>query len=221
MPAISKFLFEHSFEAVQKGQDKSAPSMPPRNNFTAAEHEAAKKASFAGGHAAGRAEAVAEAEQVAATTLQTLAGTVKHILAQADQLHAERSRVAIAAVSTMARKLFPALAERHGVAEIEALLGECLAQLHDEPRIVVRLNDLVLDPVRRHLDRLIASLGYTGRVVLLADETLSVSDAKIEWADGGAERDTQRIWAELDAAIQRFVDKGAEPSAEPLPSPAS
>ena len=45
-----------------------------------------------------------------------------------------------------------------------------------------------------------------GRIVLLADETLGLGDARVEWADGGAERDTGRLMRDIDGALARALD---------------
>jgi hypothetical protein len=50
----AKFLVQTRFEAGMR------PAPAPRNNFTAAELEAARKAGEQAGHAAGRAKAMAE-----------------------------------------------------------------------------------------------------------------------------------------------------------------
>jgi flagellar assembly protein FliH len=179
MGAISKFMFEQSFDGATQ-----APAVKPRKNYTPAEYDAAVAAAREEGHEAGRAEAVGEAEQEALT--QEMAK----------------------AVATMARKLLPAFARKHGVAEIEGLVAECLGRLHEEPRIVVRVNDEVLDPVRQRLDALAATLGFAGRFVLLAADDIAPGDARVEWADGGVERDTARGWQEIETAVQRFIDEG-------------
>ena len=37
---------------------------------------------------------------------------------------------------------------------------------------------------------------------------MSPSDCRIEWADGGAEFDSGRIWQEIDRALERMLDSG-------------
>ncbi len=125
---------------------------------------------------------------------------------------------------TVVRKLFPSLAQRHGLDEVEGLVAECLGRLRDEPRVVVRVADELLDPLKAHMDRLSEHSGFEGRVVLLADEGLSDSDVRVEWADGGAERDSGRLWREIDEILARALGptrQKAEPEhAVDAPAPA-
>lgn len=205
MGAISKFMFEQSFDGASQ-----APAAKPRKNYTPAEYDAAVAAAREEGHEAGRAEAVGEAEQVAAIALKAAGEQLKALMAAAQERQEALTQEMAKAVATMARKLLPAFARKHGVAEIEGLVAECLGRLHEEPRIVVRVNDEVLDPVRQRLDALGATLGFAGRFVLLAADDIAPGDARVEWADGGVERDTARGWQEIETAVQRFIDEGPE-----------
>ncbi len=207
MPAISKFLFETSFEAQRLGE---APPPRPRQNYPAAEVEALRDAAHADGVAAGIAQAMASIEAAASDTLTAIGGHLEAFAATVSAQENARTRELVGVVATIAKKLVPGLIERHGLAEIEALLGECLARLHDEPRIVVRVADAALDALRPRLDTLAASIGFTGRIIAIGDPTLPAGDAKIEWADGGAERDSARAWADIDGHIARFLDTWPE-----------
>ena len=77
----------------------------------------------------------------------------------------------------------------------------------DEPRIVVRVNDSLLDTLRERLDGIAAGAGFAGRLVLLADPALSPGDARIEGADGGVERTPGAVQAEISAAVDRYLAK--------------
>lgn len=207
MPAISKFLFETSFEAQRPGD---APPPRPRQSYPAAEVEGLREAAHADGVAAGIAQAMASIEAAAADTLANIGGRLEALTATVTAQENARTRELVGALGVIAKKLVPGLIERHGLAEIETLLGECLARLHDEPRIVVRVADATLDALRPRLDALAASIGFTGRIIAIGDPALPAGDARIEWADGGAERDSARAWADIDSHIARFLDTWPE-----------
>ncbi len=42
---------------------------------------------------------------------------------------------------------------------------------------------------------------YEGKVVILGDADLGPSDCRIEWADGGIERDVRALWEEIDHVL--------------------
>ncbi len=203
MPAISKFLFETSFDA--KGSS-TAPARPiVRRNFTAAEMEAEKAKAFAEGHKAGTADASKDAEMRATMAFEKISANIVKMIAQIEQHRTEQMQTSVMAAVTMMRKLLPALSRREEVSEIEALIADCLGRLHDEPKIIVRLNEAHVETFRQRFDALAGATGFSGRVAAVADPALSTADAGVEWANGGTERHIDQIWQEIDAIIERFT----------------
>src|SRR5690606_38658722 len=181
MAAVSKFLFDTEIDADDGAT--APPSRPDMRRYTAAEMEAASSAARAAGHAAGRAEAEAEIGRRTSESLQVIGSRLGEVLAEGAARHEAQLREAVTAATEIVRRLLPALGRREAMAEIEALIAECLARLHDEPRLVIRVADELLDPVRERIDRLAATTGFSGRVILLAEGSLRPGDARVEWAD--------------------------------------
>jgi flagellar assembly protein FliH len=208
MVAISKFLFDTDFSAATDEAARLAPR-PDARRFSAIEMDTAKAAAHAEGVAAGRAAAEQEIARRVADACTALGTRVVELMATHAAQYEAQAREAVAAATEITRRLLPSLGKREAIAEVEALIRECLARLHEEPRLVVRVADELLDPVRQHIDQLTAAAGYGGRVILFADPAIKSGDARVEWADGGAERDSAAIWRDIDSAIQRFVEGGA------------
>ncbi len=93
----------------------------------------------------------------------------------------------------------------HGLAEIEAVLGQCLESLKQEPRLVAYVHGARLDALQERLTQLSASNGFEGRVVLIGDDAMGESDCRVEWADGGVEREAGRIWRAIEEALTRYI----------------
>lgn len=206
MAAISKFLFEHEFGGAEP--TVGAPPRPDTKRYTAAEVEAAKAAAFESGVATGRSAAEREIGQRVGEVLNVIAERLGKLMEESARLHAQRMRDSIATIGEVARKLMPALAKREALSEIQTLVGECLSRLHDEPRLVVRVNDGILDALKQRIEPLAASAGFAGRLILLAENSLRETDARIEWADGGADRDVAAVWQDIESVIQRYVKEG-------------
>ena len=117
----------------------------------------------------------------------------------------------------MVRKFFPRMAQDQGLQEIEAVVRDAMMRLRDEPRIVIRVCDTLLDTVKKRVGGLASSTGFEGKIVYLADEGMDSSDVRVEWADGGAERDTGRIWQDIDEAI-RHITRTPIGSSDPAPA---
>jgi flagellar assembly protein FliH len=205
MHEATKFLFDTSFEGRTSERTKR-PDGRPVPTRTEEELEAARHESYAAGHAAGIAETRAEVETVAAQALTVISrelGTLGGV--QTAALETMRRECA-ALAHAIGRKLAPALIQRYPLVEIEALVHQCLAELHDEPRVVVRASETTIAALKSRVAEVSAHTGFPGQVVLLPDDAMQGANCRIEWADGGVERDAEALSRRLDAAIQRFLE---------------
>jgi len=205
MQEATKFLFDTSFEGRSGERAKRADGRPVPTR-TEEELEAARQESFRAGHTAGAAEVRAEVETAAAQALAVI-GRELAALGRTQSAAIEHIRRESAALAhAIGRKLAPALIQRHPLAEIEVLVRQCLAELHDEPRVVVRASEPMVATLKERIAELSAATAFPGQVVLLPDDALQGSNCRIEWADGGVERDADTLARRLDAAIQRFLE---------------
>jgi flagellar assembly protein FliH len=207
MVAISKFLFDTDFAAGDEAA-RLAPR-PDTRRFSANDLEAAKAAAYAEGVAAGRVAAEQDIARRIADACAVIGSKLDLLMKATAERGETQMREAVTAAVEIARRLLPSLGKREAIGEVEALIRECLTRLHDEPRLVVRVADELLDPVRQRIDQITGAAGYMGKIILFADPALKPGDARVEWADGGAERDGAAIWRDIDSAIQRFVEGGA------------
>jgi flagellar assembly protein FliH len=204
-----RFTFETSFDHVEN----TSARRPLERRYTPAELDAARQAALAEGHAAGRAEALAETAAATATkaaeSLARLAEGLSRMIAAADETRAETERRAVGAVQGIITKLLPGLAARDPLAEVETFAKKCLHEIIDEPRVVLRVSATLYDGLRERLDPIAAASGYAGRIILLADDFLADGDARIEWADGGAERELVRQTNEITNRLAATISAAA------------
>jgi flagellar assembly protein FliH len=225
MASTRKFLFDTSFDSdlVRRREEALATPPPPpppplepepppaEPTFSQAELLQAHEDGYADGFANGKAQAEAAVNTRLAAILEQLGGQLEQllsdVLAMADHRRDETIRIGL----TIAQKLLPDFARREGLAEIEAMIATCVAELFDEPRLVIRVNDADLDAVAAQIGDLTTARGFDGKVVLLAEKTVAPGDCRIEWADGGAERDSARLWQDIEKAAGRLLGATTAP----------
>ena len=212
MPAISKFLFAEEFVEPGIGPDGTPmPVMLRRKpkHYSEVELEIAKKAAFEEGrqmgYEAGREETLAADEHLAAQAIAVLQETLPQALEAAEHARAQADAGAVTAMGAIARKLLPTLAATHGVDEIEALARESIERLIEQPRFVVKVNPAPQKILQARIEAMAEALGFAGRIVVLPDPALPETDARIEWANGGVERNVADIWKEIEDAIERYL----------------
>ena len=207
-----KFAFDSVFVLESNNEPKARDFVTPR------ELEAARAQAREDGFAAGTAEERARNERRHADAMETIAAGMAAIertqRAEIDRCIQMATRLAL----MIARKVAPALMDTAPMAEIEALVGEHLEQLIDEARVVVRVSEALVDPLKERIDALADARGFSGRVVLTPDTALADGDCRMEGADGGVERDTAATWKNLEGAIARLLN-AADPARDARSAP--
>lgn len=203
MASAQKFLFETSFDPVEP--PKAAPEPPPLPTFSEAELAAARTEGFAAGRAAAQKDYAKSDAQRLSDALDAIAAGIDAMKPQVAEILAENGRASIAIAVALARKMAGALVTTDIATPVTTLVAECLPRLLDEPRLVVRVAEAVLDVVRGPITQAAERTGYYGKLVLIGDPQIKEPACRVEWADGGAEYDPQRVAAEANAAIARFL----------------
>ena len=115
-------------------------------------------------------------------------------------------RRALQTALAAARRIAGAALDRYPLDVIEETVAQCLAQAAQEPRIVVRVGERVAEALKARLITLSEDVGYAGRIVVSVEPRLAAADCRLEWSDGGVERDAAAIAERIEAALQRFID---------------
>lgn len=227
MTSTRRFLFDTEFDAdvARRREERLAsealmpkapppppepeePPPPPEPVFKSADLLQAHEDGYADGFANGKAAAEAAVNARLTATLERLADQLEYIVQSAADTAARQREGVIEIGAAIARKLLPDLARRQGTAEAEAMLSAVITELIDEPRMVIRVADEDLDAMAERIDTIAQRRGFAGKVVLLAEPSVAAGDCRIEWADGGVERDSARLWNDIDLAVVRLLGNG-------------
>ena len=213
-----KFLFDRSFDHPDDGLgDIDALGAPRLSRKQIEAQEAALEAARAEGLAEGRLRGAAEAQQIAAergeATFAIIASRLGQLLSESADAERARAGEAARMALSIARRMVPVLTRRAGFSEIEAVVADCLRRAIDEPRIVLRVAEEFFDSAKARIDSLAQGAGFAGRAIVLADPELASGDCRVEWADGGAERNVAHLWREIEGTVTRMLASLAEPAA--------
>jgi flagellar assembly protein FliH len=229
MTSTRRFLFDTEFDAdvARRREERLAaealtprapppppepeePPPPPEPVFKSADLLQAHEDGYADGFATGKAAAEAAAAARVSATLERLADQLEYIVQSAADTAARQREGVIRIGAAISRKLLPDLSRRQGTTEAEAMLGAVITELIDEPRMVIRVADDDLDTISEKIDTIATRRGFAGKIVLLAEPSVASGDCRIEWADGGVERDSARLWHDIDLAVARLLGGGED-----------
>jgi flagellar assembly protein FliH len=197
MKATAKYMFDEDFST---GENPTITLVEYERRRADVESQAYRR-----GFAAGEAKAGQETAQHAATALGIIADGMDRLHRALAGIEARLENEAVDVAVAVARKLAPELIARQPFAEISALAMECFRHLVKSPHIVAHVGPDILEIARTRLEEMAHARGFEGRLTVVADESLSPGDCRIEWADGGVGRDAGATRALIDDAVGRYM----------------
>lgn len=212
----ARFLFDTDFSRPEP--PPAAAAEPARPTIDLDQHlaelvaveERSRAEAFAEGReegfAAGRLDAEARAAERLADAAESLVGVARTLLAglDAERLAIEARALDLAVAA--ARRLAEHLVDREPLAEIRALLADCLGPLRKAPHLVVRLDARDAAALEPELARIARETGFEGRIVVLGEDEIARGDCRIEWADGGILRDRAALGDEIERTVDRWIE---------------
>jgi len=190
------------------------PPEPPPDLYTAAQLEAAREEGYLKGHATALEDHGASTQQATAQALAGIKAALERLETEQVAFNADVEKAVVRLAVALVRRMLPATATQCAVAEVQELLAATLPDVLDQPRLIIRVHGSLAEIIRQTVGPILEDHGFDGRLTVRPDNDLPVTDCRLEWGDGGVERDSPRLWAEIEAAVARHLD-------EPVPPPPS
>jgi len=205
MAAPAKFLFDTDFSAPNKTRERAATPSEIAQKIASAEARA-----YRDGYDAALRETKVESDRRSALALEEIGIAIKSIAAGFSDIETRMETEAVDVAVAVARKLCSELIAREPLAEVTALVRDCLSQLVSAPHLVVRINDSLYEAAHERIDRLAKQSGFQGRLVILAEPEIETGDCRIEWADGGVVLERAAIEAKISELVGRHIASGSQ-----------
>jgi flagellar assembly protein FliH len=202
--STAKYLFDEDFAS---GEKPTITLVEAERRAADAEAQAHRK-----GFAAGLAQAQGEASQRIATALGLIVDGLTRLDRALAVIEARLETEAVEVAVAVAAKLAPELIAREPFAEISALATECFHQLVTAPHIVVHIGADIYDIAKEKLEEIARARGFEGRLVVMSDAAMAPGDCRIEWADGGVNRDEATTQAAINDVVGRYIAARATPT---------
>ncbi len=205
-------MFDRSFDVVQapkkkeeaveeKAAEEAAPEIVAPT-FSEEEMNAAREEAFAAGKQEGAADAKASTEREVKVSLDGIRERLKTLSEAQDKANASVLETAVIVAVGIARKLFPALNDKHALAEIERMVKLALDRVLEEPKVVVYVNTALKAPLAERMADVVAKAGFKGEMTIEGVDDIIVGDCRVEWMGGGARRKMEELWHEIDEIVE-------------------
>ncbi len=175
-----------------------------------AEHQqllkAAEEAAFARGEMQARQEIAEQQKLSAQEELAALRTQLESALGDLDNQLRAQERNMVGMCFLIARRLCSHLIAREPLAEVVALLSECLAPLRRIPQILIEVPAEDSGALEGMVDHLVLNSSFEGKVHVVKSESMSRGDCRIEWPDGGIIRDRRKTVEHIEEVIKSHFD---------------
>lgn len=198
MKPNAKFMFDEDFAP---GGVKPTITLVEHERRSADVEAVAHRKGFEAGQAQARQEA---SERIAIALTQigdSMARVNAGLVGVETRLETEAIQVAVAVAS----KLAPELVAREPLTEIAALATECFRQLVTTPQITVQISADIFEAAKEKLEEIARLRGFDGRLAVQSGAAIAPGDCRIEWADGGVNRDTAAALSAIQDVVGRYV----------------
>jgi len=209
---------------MQRGNDKEpVPELPPAPTFSEEElknaEQAAQQQGYLKGMEDGYSKARAEHIQVdieLTDIIRQLTDQITQVLQQNHDFVAEQYRELPKLALAIAYKVAGAALEKDPSALIEQMVQRSLKIVVGTPVLTVTVHPSVAEQLEARLVASFSGSEEAGEVIITSDETLEISDCRIAWEHGGAERSTKGLWYEVESALIATIrDEEAPPPVLP------
>ena len=210
-PPTRKFMFTTSFDV---GSVAARPIERKPLLLKPEQIDALKKEAYDSGMAAGQKMTGDEKTNKGLALLTSIDNRMASLTETMQAMHAQQDAKARQVAMSIARKIMPDLASKNGMQEIEAMLSAAISEMLHEPRLVVRVNESEFDGINTKVQDIASKKAYAGKVVVLADAEIAVGDCRVEWADGGMERNAAATWTDVEKVVAPADDPATKPDQE-------
>lgn len=204
MTNAAKFTFKN-LQAVDGNAGGGHAQPPKKRVLTNDQILEIQETAFSDGARSGETAALLKIEKKMDQTLDQIAAQYSGLFTEVNEQMAVLRCQAAELALVIAKKFAPAVIGRFPEAEIENLFTSCVANLNAEPRIVIRVEESLLDALKEKIEFMARKAGYPGRVVIIGEPDARHSECRIEWVDGGVMHRSPDQLAVIDQLISAYV----------------
>ena len=224
MAIAERFMFDTEFDKLDElstvgRQNELSDAFSQSGNNTSANDiklekeleeekriEQIREENYQNGKKDGNSEALMGIEESINKLLITISDEMNNLEAKQDLVNKEISDNLILLTQTILKKIFPTLAKNSAVEEIIKVIVDLPKLYTEEPEILVKINPLIINQLNDHLSEKILDNTRLKKLKLIADPSVEEGDCQIDWSNGSAERNLDKLVQKIDDIIAQNIN---------------
>jgi len=168
--------------------------------------EQIREENYQNGKKDGNSEALMGIEESINKLLITISDEMNNLEAKQDLVNKEISDNLILLTQTIIKKIFPTLAKNSAVEEIIKVIVDLPKLYTEEPEILVKINPLIINQLNDRLSEKILDNTRLKKLKLVEDSSVEEGDCQIDWSNGSAERNLDKLEQKVDNIIAQNIN---------------
>ena len=224
MAIAERFMFDTAFDELDElstvgRQNELSDAFSQSGNNTSANDiklekeleeekriEQIREENYQNGKKDGNSEALMGIEESINKLLITISDEMNNLEAKQDLVNKEISDNLILLTQTIIKKIFPTLAKNSAVEEIIKVIVDLPKLYTEEPEILVKINPLIINQLNDHLSERILDNTRLKKLKLVEDSSVEEGDCQIDWSNGSAERNLDKLVQKMDDIISQNIN---------------
>ena len=191
---------EKETEVLAKKEEAEKPKEP---SYSQSELDAAVKSAEEQGYEKGFSSATTELQKAAATALEEINNRLVALLSGEVENRREAEASALKFAVELVRKLLPNLEVEVAKQEVEAFLSDNFSKFRGEKNLSFSFHPDMAAEIAPQLSRLAEKNDFEGKISVHKDINLNLSDCRVEWRNGGVERNTEEVLEKVENILNQ------------------
>lgn len=224
MAIAERFMFDTTFDELDQSsaldqQNKLSSAFSQSDNNNSANDiefekeveeekriEQIREENYQKGKKDGNSEALIGIEENINKLLITISDEINNLDVKQNLVNQELSDNLILLTQTIIKKIFPTLAKNSAVEEIIKVIVDLPKLYTGEPEILVKVNPFIVNQLNDHLSEKILDNPRLKKIKLVEDADVGESDCRIDWSNGSAERNLDKLTQKVDNIIAQNIN---------------
>lgn len=188
-------------ESEQEVNDEIPVSVEPEVSYSQDQLDEEVKRAEENGYEKGVLAASTEHEALTRELLLKINENLQALLSEAKEraivLEEEYLRMSVEIV----KHILPTLEASQAQAAVKRFLQDNFANFCSEERLSFSFNPSMVRPASEIISKLAAQNDFEGKIAIHKDESLSPADCRVEWLNGGVERNSDKMLEKVDKLL--------------------
>lgn len=174
---------------------------PKEPSYSREELAAAVKAAEEAAYEKAQNTVIVNETQKQTMLFEDIKNKLSEIFSGLDARSADMEKAALNFAVAAVHKVLPTLEEKQAEAEVKNFLAENFTNFAAQETLSFSFNPDMVSRVADSIGRLAEQNDFEGKIAVHKDPGLGLSDCRVEWKNGGVERNTKKLLNKVDMLI--------------------